>query len=1266
MIEFTQNDNNKEVSAEIISTEILLNTLPDSIWAVDRNFCYITANENFKRDCWDALGITIEIGADIRKSLPQELIDFWMSHYERAFLGEKYQFDYFYVLKGENRYFEINVAPIYTNGTEIVGTTIVSRDVTKRKSIENKYIATQNEFANALLFSKMGNWELDLTTFQLSISRHKQIILEFTSISDEPIILSLEDYAQSFVYFADAPIIQNALALLLANRETIGYAAHLDYRCITAKKNLKYFHLKCYIKDNNTIFGFTQDITERKLAEIKSEESQKLYENLVETLPDMVLLHRNGLILFANETLYKRTGFSKEEVIGKSVLAFDRPENHKNTETILESRTKGEKVPDYELALPTKSGKTLQLRVKSSDVYIQQQLTTLIVFEDITHLKESQQKLEKNNALLTSVINSPTQTIIFSLDTNYCYTSFNDNHKNTMRFLWNCEIAIGKNMLDCITLKTDREKAKNSFDRVLAGESFQLTEEYGESPNRFFYENAYNPIKDEKGNITGLTVFLFDVTSLKRTEEALIKSQKEVNIIFENSFDAVFLVDEVSLKIIRCNKRAVSLFEVENKHTITHTLGYMHFIPEDIDYYEIDSTLQEGKVWQQELAYITEKGNVFWGNLSLKRISSLSDLGFFIMKISDISERKNAERQLFEKQKQLEAIIENTGDYIWLIDDNYRLLNANSSFRNSIFENHNLVLKEGLSLIEDIPTVAQDDIVLWKKWYDEALSGVAFIRENAFTIHGETFYWENALHPVKEGDSIIGVAVLSRNITARKHKEEEIRRSEEQLKFAIEATKEGVWDWNITTKQLHCNQAWYDILQYETNEIRYESKDITNLIFDEDKTSVYDTVWEVRKGKKDSFECEYRIKTKKGEMIWVRDRGSVVEKYTNGEAKRIVGTLEKITERKLIELALQSQQKFIKKVINAVPSLIFVKDAEGHFVLVNSAFAQYYNTDVTSIIGKKDIDLVNNTNLLPVYEESDKLVLTTGKSISLPETQSIDDKTGEISYYQTVKVLLTINENEKQILGVATNITDRKKAEAEKVKLLDSLMQNVQDLEQFTYMVSHNLRSHVARILGLASLLDKENKDNPFNDYIFTTVVDEATRLDSIIVDLNTIVAVRNSNDEKREEIKLKETCEAVLLSLKMDIEKCQADVKVKIPQSSKIYTIKTYTYSIILNLLSNALKYRSPERPLQLSITASTSEDQKYLCLSVKDNGLGINLSQNKDKIFGLYHRFHSHVEGKGIGLHITKTQIERMGGKIEIESELNVGTTFKVYFPL
>jgi signal transduction histidine kinase len=108
---------------------------------------------------------------------------------------------------------------------------------------------------------------------------------------------------------------------------------------------------------------------------------------------------------------------------------------------------------------------------------------------------------------------------------------------------------------------------------------------------------------------------------------------------------------------------------------------------------------------------------------------------------------------------------------------------------------------------------------------------------------------------------------------------------------------------------------------------------------------------------------------------------------------------------------------------------------------------------------------------------------------------------------------------------------------------------------------------------------------------------------------------------------------------------------------------IPAYLDSILLNLITNAIKYRSPER--QPVIELSTETEGEYLVLLVKDNGLGLDLQKFKDKLFGMYKTFHNNPNSRGIGLFITKNQIEAMNGKVEVESQVNVGTTFKIYFP-
>ena len=97
--------------------------------------------------------------------------------------------------------------------------------------------------------------------------------------------------------------------------------------------------------------------------------------------------------------------------------------------------------------------------------------------------------------------------------------------------------------------------------------------------------------------------------------------------------------------------------------------------------------------------------------------------------------------------------------------------------------------------------------------------------------------------------------------------------------------------------------------------------------------------------------------------------------------------------------------------------------------------------------------------------------------------------------------------------------------------------------------------------------------------------------------------------------------------------------------------------------LISNAIKYRSPER--QLIVNIESYEEGNYSCLINKDNGLGIDLKKYRSRVFGLYNQFHDHVKGKGTGLYLVKAETEALGGNIQIESEVNIGTTFKIYFP-
>jgi light-regulated signal transduction histidine kinase (bacteriophytochrome) len=240
------------------------------------------------------------------------------------------------------------------------------------------------------------------------------------------------------------------------------------------------------------------------------------------------------------------------------------------------------------------------------------------------------------------------------------------------------------------------------------------------------------------------------------------------------------------------------------------------------------------------------------------------------------------------------------------------------------------------------------------------------------------------------------------------------------------------------------------------------------------------------------------------------------------------------------------------------------------------------------------------------------------------------------------------------------DITAEKIAAQETRALADLVNTKNNELSQFGYIISHNLRDPIAKILGLASICDTANEESRF---IIKKITEEANRLDSVVKDLNVIVSVRNVEKERRESLMFDHEFSLVSQVLKREIQDSKAMIETDFEEQNEVFTIKSYLYSVFYNLLSNSIKYRDISKPL--AIKMRTFRVGNYACLSVKDNGVGIDLTKNGEKMFGLYRRFHSgDIPGKGVGLHFVKRYAEALGGKVEIQSAPHEGTELKVYF--
>ncbi|MCS3795039.1 ATP-binding protein [Niastella sp. OAS944] len=223
-----------------------------------------------------------------------------------------------------------------------------------------------------------------------------------------------------------------------------------------------------------------------------------------------------------------------------------------------------------------------------------------------------------------------------------------------------------------------------------------------------------------------------------------------------------------------------------------------------------------------------------------------------------------------------------------------------------------------------------------------------------------------------------------------------------------------------------------------------------------------------------------------------------------------------------------------------------------------------------------------------------------------------------------------------------------------------SLERKNRELEEFAYISSHDMKSPITSLRGLLTLMQDKDAIKPEHRNIFNLAVNSVLQIQKTINALNEIIAFRKTLRIEREKIDLSEALEEVRLRI-LDHKADQVVINADFTQCRHVNFPPVHLKSIFQNLLTNAIKYKQEGKPAIIDITATREEN--FVVLEVKDNGMGIDMDRFKDKLFGLFQRFHPDIEGTGIGLHMIHSIVESYGGRIYIDSVVDKGTTFKIY---
>ncbi|MDB5022748.1 MAG: domain S-box protein [Mucilaginibacter sp.] len=375
-----------------------------------------------------------------------------------------------------------------------------------------------------------------------------------------------------------------------------------------------------------------------------------------------------------------------------------------------------------------------------------------------------------------------------------------------------------------------------------------------------------------------------------------------------------------------------------------------------------------------------------------------------------------------------------------------------------------------------------------------------------------------------------------------------------------------------------------------------------------------------------------------------------------------IDVADRTEELKKMSHTLDKSQSRLRAIFNTTDIAFLLLDSDFR-VLTYNTMANHWSELSFGIRlqeGVNFVELLNKERQGPVTEMMNAALA--GSSLNYETNYPLQDGS-HIWYCINVDPVKDLKNHTIGLCCSATNITASKLAEQERIRMSDDLVQRNKDLEQFAYIISHNLRAPLANIIGLSKLLRltdlSPDEKIESEEFLFQSIA----KLDEIVKDLNNILQVRRDVSETKEMVIFAELVDSILIGFQLIIEQNQIKVITDFSHIHGTFTIKSYLYSIFYNLISNSIKYRQSNIPLVIEIKASTKDDKVMIIF--KDNARGIDLTTRGEEVFGLYKRFHMDTEGKGIGLYMVKNQVEALGGNIRVSSKPDVGSTFSVELP-
>ena len=723
---------------------------------------------------------------------------------------------------------------------------------------------------------------------------------------------------------------------------------------------------------------------------------------------------------------------------------------------------------------------------------------------------------------------------------------------------------------------------------------------------------------------------------------------------FYASVYPMWIVDNTSFNFLQSNQSARKLLGYSVDEFSKMTLADIQFKDSQDSIISQILVQQETKNQLFESAIKTKDGNIIRFHFTIFEFTYQQQKASLITLDRQIIDELNHldHESLFVKEyeSELKSFFNNSGSILVLFNKNLEITAFNPTAQQYAINLFKTEFKIGNKVFEILPTNFQ---AAFKDLALKALDGHETSNREV-RIPNTSMWWSLRYFPLyKNSGEIFGASFTAIDISERKKSEELLIKSEARFKSLTENGSDMISMYDENFKTIYRSDAAYELTGRHLSEVDTNGS-ILQYLHPDDYVRLQPNIKKLIETQGLKIHERFRWRHIDGHYVWLE--GTLTNLLHDPNIRAIVTNMHNITE----DIKLREGQSLLASIVNSTDDAVISCNLEGKITSWNKSAESLLGFTAEEAVGDEFKLFIPTEEVL--YETSimDKTML--GSNFNQIQSKRVK-KNGEI-----IDVSLTMSpiRNEKnEVIGVSKiirDVTHINKAKKELELLIKELSSNNKELKQFSYITSHNLRGPLTNLMSIIKMLNLDAITDKQSRTLIEAFITSTTSLKNTLDDLINILIVKENTNQELTILNLEEQLTKVITSIRNTIKVSETSIDFDFKAANTVRFNSAYLESIFLNLITNSIKYSRPGIKPSIYITSTFKNNAVQLIFT--DNGLGMDWSKVKDKIFGLYQKFHRHPDSKGIGLYLVQSQIIALGGTIEVDTAVNMGTTFKIAF--